>query len=398
MSKFVRATLKSGKEKSVQRCHPWVFANAIERIDGEVEAGEAVEVFSHQGEWLAWGVISPWSQIRLRLWSWDRSLAIDQSLLRDRLKKALKLRETVLCSARTNCMRLVHAESDGLPGLIVDRYDDYLVVQFLSWGVERRKDQIVQELFSLTNCSNIYERSDGEVRKLEGLDERSGVLMGKEPPEVVNVIENGIQYAVDLRKGHKTGFYLDQKENRLRVMKYSKGKEVLDCFSYTGGMTLPALIGGSPQVTCIDESMAAHELLKRNLALNRIPADKVCLECGDVFQLLRQYRDRGRTFDLIILDPPKFAPTVAHVSKASRGYKDINLLALKLLKQEGILITFSCSGGVSLDLFKKIVHGAALDAKRNVKIIEHLHQASDHPIDLSFPEGEYLKGLILMVD
>lgn len=398
MTKAVKVFLKAGKEKSVLRFHPWIFSNAIERIEGEAAAGDAVEVFSRQGDWLAWGVYSPLSQIRIRLWSWDKDKPIDLELIRNRLNKAIHLRRSYRLWGETNCLRLVHAESDGIPGLIVDQYEQYLVIQSLNWGIERRKDLIVRELVSITGISNVFERSDGEARKLEGLGDQIGSLHGAEPPPTIRVIENGIQYEVDIRNGHKTGFYLDQKANRLRVMGYTQEKEVLDCFCYNGGLTLPSLVGGAKQVTCIDESAEALELLRRNLKLNRLSPDKVLPICGDVFQKLREFRDRGQSFDLIILDPPKFAPTIAHISKASRGYKDINLLALKLLKEGGILVTFSCSGGVSLDLFQKIVFGAALDAKRRVRILEYLHQAADHPIGLSFPEGSYLKGLILAVD
>lgn len=393
-----KAYLKVGKEKSVLRFHPWIFSSAIEWIDGDIEPGEAIEVFSRNGDWLAWGLYSPQSQIRIRLWSWQRSEPIDPILLRNRIRQAIAWRDALMRSSETNCLRLIYAESDQLPGLIVDWYDPYLVIQLLHWGVERYQEKILQALLEITGIENIYERSDGEGRKLEGLDERNVLRVGQEPPATIEIMEHGIRYLIDLRKGHKTGFYLDQKMNRLRVRQYAKDREILDCFSYVGGMALPVLMGGAKHLTCIDESAEALDLLERNLALNQIPSGKVELLCGDVFQQLRQYRDRGQFFDMIILDPPKFAPTVAHVSRASRGYKDINLLALKLLRQNGILVTFSCSGGVSLELFQKIVFGAAIDARRKVKILEYLHQSPDHPIGLHFPEGAYLEGLILAVD
>ncbi len=398
MSSLSKVYLKAGKEKSVLRYHPWIFASAIERVDGEEKGGEIVAVYSHQGEWLAWGVFSPTSQIRIRLWSWDRDRPIDRSLIRDKLVKSIKLRKGLFHSQNTNCMRLVHAESDGLPGLIVDRYADHLVVQFLSWGVEKFRHLIVEELVDLTGIANIFERSDTEQRGLEGLQDEIGCLAGVEPPATIPVVENGLDFEVDLWKGHKTGFYLDQRLNRQRVMQYAMDKEVLDCFSYSGGMAIPVLLGGAKRVTCIENSVEALTLLRRNLSLNKIGEQKVKIVNGDVFQKLREFRDRGRSFDMVILDPPKFAPTVAHVSKASRGYKDINLFALKLLNRDGILVTFSCSGGVDLDLFQKIIFGAALDAGRQVRILEHLHQAPDHPIRLSFPEGAYLKGFILAVE
>lgn len=398
MTTAARVFLKTGKDKSVLRFHPWVFSNAIAWIEGDVEPGGAVEVFSRNGDWLAWGLYSPQSQIRIRLWSWKREEPINRELVRKRIRQAVSWRYALMRSPNTNCLRLIHAESDNLPGLIVDCYDRYLVIQLLHWGVERYQDLIIQELLEQTTAENVYERSDGEARKFEGLEERIGIRAGTDPPETVEIIENGIHYEVDLRKGHKTGFYLDQKINRLRVMHYAKDREVLDCFSYTGGMALSLLLGGAQRVTCIDESIEALELLKKNLEINQIPREKVELHCGDVFQKLREFRDRGKFFDMIILDPPKFAPTAAYVSRAIRGYKDINLLAMKLLRENGILVTFSCSGGISLELFQKIVFGAALDARRNVKILEYLHQSPDHPIGIYFPEGAYLKGLILAVD
>ncbi|MCS6908178.1 MAG: class I SAM-dependent methyltransferase [Anaerolineales bacterium] len=393
-----KVVLKAGKEKSVLRRHPWVFAGAIREVQGEVQPGEAVAVYSHQGEWLAWGTYNPYSQICVRLWSWNEDEPIGLELLRQRLEKAICLRQSLMLSQETNCVRLVHGESDGIPGLIVDRYDDYLVIQMLHWGIETLKEALVQELIHLTHIPNVFERSEDEPRKLEGLEERKGVLAGTDPPRTLHILENGIHYQVDLRRGQKTGFYLDQRLNRLRVRHYASGRVVLDCFSYSGGMAIPALVGGARHVTCIDESSEALELLKANLRLNQIAEEKVQIQRGDVFQVLRQFRDRGVRFEMIILDPPKFAPTVAHVGKASRGYKDINLMALKLLCKGGILVTFSCSGGVDLALFKKIVLAAALDAGREVRILEHLHQAPDHPVSLYFPEGEYLKGLVLVVE
>ncbi|MCX8061671.1 MAG: class I SAM-dependent rRNA methyltransferase, partial [Anaerolineales bacterium] len=289
MTGIAKVILKAGKEKSVLRFHPWIFSSAIQRIDGEVGAGDSVEVFSHKGDWLAWGVFSPQSQIRVRLWSWDQDKPIDNELIRNRLRSAISLRKSYRFFTETNCVRLVYAESDGIPGLIVDQYDQYLVLQSLSWGVERRKEPIVREIVSLTGIPNVFERSDGEARKLEGLRDCKGTLFGAEPPETIRVIENGILFYVDIRRGHKTGFYLDQKVNRLRVMYYVKDKEVLDCFCFSGGMTIPSIVGGAKKLTCIDESAEALDLLTRNLELNQIPREKISINCGDVFQKLREF-------------------------------------------------------------------------------------------------------------
>jgi 23S rRNA (cytosine1962-C5)-methyltransferase len=292
---------------------------------------------------------------------------------------------------------LVHGESDGLPGLIVDRYATTLTAQFLSSGAERWKDTLAELLLDLTGAERLYERSDVEVRSLEGLAEHSGPLRGDPPPERLQIHENGLKFWVDVARGHKTGHYLDQRENRLRLMERAGGKEMLDCFAYTGGFSVHALAGGAPSVLAVDSSAEVLELARDNLILNSLPTERVELQQGDVFQVLRGLRDRGRSFDLIVLDPPKFAPTAAHVERAVRGYKDINLLAFKLLRPGGLLFTFSCSGGIGVELFQKIVAGAALDAGAQAQIVEYLHQAPDHPVALNFPEGTYLKGLVVRV-
>ncbi|MEW6650712.1 MAG: class I SAM-dependent rRNA methyltransferase, partial [Chloroflexota bacterium] len=296
--------------------------------------------------------------------------------------------------SQNTAMRLIHAESDGLPGLIVDRYADWLVAQFLSAGVERRKAEIVDALIKISGIRNIYERSDVDVRALEGLPEVSGLLFGEEPPREIEIVENGLRFLVDIRGGHKTGFYLDQRDNRAAVGQYAKERRVLNCFSYTGGFAVYCLAGGAAQVISIDSSPDVLEIGRRNLQLNQLPAEKADWICADVFQELRALRDRNERFDLIILDPPKFAPTIGQVQAAARGYKDINLLAFKLLNPGGMLATFSCSGGVERTLFQKIVADAALDAGVHAQVIAHLSQAADHPVALNFPEGEYLKGLI----
>jgi 23S rRNA (cytosine1962-C5)-methyltransferase len=290
----------------------------------------------------------------------------------------------------------VHGESDALPGLIADRYADVLVLQFLSSGVEHWRGLLIDLLVELSGVRNVYERSDVDVRRLEGLPERSGPLRGT-PPERVQIQEAGLNFQVDLVRGHKTGFYLDQRWNRGRVRQLARGKQVLDCFCYTGGFSLNALKGGARDVLAVDSSTDALAQARENLALNRLPADGVEWLEGDVFKVLRSLRDQARQFDLIVLDPPKFAPTAAQADRAARGYKDINLLAFKLLRPGGVLASFSCSGGVDASLFRKIVAGAALDAGVEAQILERLSQDIDHPVGLNFPEGEYLKGLVVRV-
>jgi 23S rRNA (cytosine1962-C5)-methyltransferase len=300
-------------------------------------------------------------------------------------------------SEHLNAYRLVYAESDELPGLIVDRYADLLVMQCLSAGAERWRETIADLLREIASVRDIYERSDADVRELEGLGSRCGVLRGAEPPTRLQIVEGALTYWVDIRQGHKTGFYLDQRHNRQRVLQLSNRREVLDCFSYTGGFALSSLAGGAQSIIAVESSSDAVALAKDNLALNRLSQDRLEWIENDVFSTLRKLRDRGEHFDLIVLDPPKFAPTGAQVERASRGYKDINLLAFKLLRPGGILVTFSCSGGISAELFQKIIFGAALDAGVEAQIIAHLFQGFDHPVALNFPEGAYLKGLVLRI-
>lgn len=389
--------LKAGREKSLLRRHPWVFAGAVDSLDGAPEDGGTVRVVSQAGDFLAWAAYSQHSQIRLRVWSWDEQDTIDPGFFRRRVEQAVARRAEFVPASRSDALRLVHGESDGLPGLVVDRYAATLVVQFLSSGAERWKETLADLLLEVTGAERLYERSDVDVRRLEGLAERSGPLRGDLPPPRLQIHENGLKFWVDVVHGHKTGHYLDQRENRLRLLQRARGKEMLDCFTYTGGFSVHALAGGALSVLAIDSSAEALALAKENLALNNLPAESAEWQPGDVFRTLRGLRDRGRSFDLIVLDPPKFAPTAAHTEQAARGYKDINLLAFKLLRRGGWLFTFSCSGGVSAELFQKIVAGAALDAGVQAQIVEYLHQAPDHPVALNFPEGTYLKGLVLRV-
>jgi 23S rRNA (cytosine1962-C5)-methyltransferase len=396
------AILRPNRERSLLQRHPWVFAGAIRAIRGEPLPGETVDVVSSSGGFLARGAYSPSSQIAVRVWTWDEAEEVSSDFFAARLRRALAARDDGSPGAAPpgpNAVRLVNAESDGLPGLIVDRYAGYVVCQFLSAGAEHWKETIVG-ILAAGHCGlrGGFERSDVDVREKEGLPPFVGPLFGEEPPELIEVAEHGLRYLVDVRRGHKTGFYLDQRENRRIVGGLAAGKEVLNAFAYTGGFGLAALRGGAARVVNIDSSAAALELGGRNAALNGFPP-AVCEQVrADAFTELRHFRDARRAFDLIVLDPPKLAYSAAQLERAGRAYKDINLLALKLLRPGGLLVTFSCSGVVSADLFQKIVHGAALDAARPAQIVGRLCQAPDHPVLLSFPEGEYLKGLILRVD
>jgi len=396
--------LKPEREKSLLRRHPWVFSGAVARVEGNPGSGETVDVLNAKGHFLARAAYSPASQIRARVWTFDPSEPVDADFFRRRIRAALAHRNIFSPSpfgrgpgVRENpdALRLIHAESDGLPGLIVDRYGDVLVLQALSAGVEFWRETLADLLLEESGASAIYERSDADVRELEGLPIRNGPLRGN-PPEQVTITEYGIRFTVNLAHGHKTGFYLDQRRNRQRIGQLAQGREVLNCFCYTGGFTLHALAGGAKSVLSVDSSAEALALARENLTLNDLPAEKAEWLEADVFQALRKFRDQARSFDMLILDPPKFAATAAQAEKAARGYKDINLLAFKLLRPGGVLATFSCSGGVDAALFQKIVAGAALDAGVEASIVEHLAQDSDHPVSLHFPEGAYLKGLVCL--
>jgi 23S rRNA (cytosine1962-C5)-methyltransferase len=387
--------LKPGREKSLLRRHPWVFSGAVARVEGNPETGDTVAVHATDGTFLAWAAYSPVSQIRARVWSWDEKEAVDADFLRARLRRALEARERLIASEASDAMRLVHGESDGLPGVIADRYGEVVVLQLLSAGAERWRAELADGVRALTGCACVFERSDADVRELEGLPVRSGVLYGALPAAGVQMREHGLVYGVDVAHGHKTGFYLDQRDNRKRIGELAQGREVLNCFCYTGGFTLNALAGGAASVLSVDSSAEAIAQAKDNLARNDLDPVHAEWQEADVFKYLRTLRDQGRSFDLVVLDPPKFAPTAAFAEKAARGYKDINLLALKLLRPGGLLASFSCSGGVSAELFQKILAGAALDAGAEASIVGRFTAAADHPVLLSFPEGDYLKGLLL---
>jgi 23S rRNA (cytosine1962-C5)-methyltransferase len=389
--------LKPGREKSLLRRHPWIFSGAIAGIDGQPEAGDTVDVRAADGVILAKGAFSPHSQITVRVWSFDPAEEIDPPFFRRRLERALAYRNLLLKDRNQSAYRLVHAESDNLPGIIVDRYEDYLVCQFLSAGAERWKKEMASLLNEMLPVSGIYDRSDPQVREKEGLPPQSGILSGEMPPALITIQEGPCQFLVDVQRGHKTGFYLDQRENRNALDEFAEGTEVLNCFSYTGAFGIRALKSNASKVTHIESSGPALEIAKRHAELNRLDATRVEHVEDDVFHRLREYRKSGRQFDLIILDPPKFVESRSQIERASRGYKDINLLAFQLLRRGGLLFTFSCSGLMPSLLFQKIVADAALDAHREAQVIRFLSQSWDHPTSLSFPEGTYLKGLICRV-
>jgi 23S rRNA (cytosine1962-C5)-methyltransferase len=386
--------LKDGKERSLLRRHPWIFDSAIAKGGGD--AGETVRVESHGGQFLAWAAFSPASKIRARVWSFDEAQRIDAGFLASLVGRAVRARSRF--DIDSDSMRLVHGESDGIPGLIVDRYGDTLVAQFLFTGVERWKDVLCEALLKETGLVRLYERSDTGARALEGMEPRAGWLRGEGPTELT-IREHGWRLTLDIASGHKTGFYLDQRDSRAKFAAYTKRlgfQRVLNCFCYTGGFTVAALAGGAAHVTSIDSSAPALERARAHVALNGFEAARADFIDADVNSSLRRFLEEGRTFDAIVLDPPKLAPTAAHADRAARAYKDINRLALKLLEPGGVLFTYSCSGGISADLFHKIVASAGADAGVDGYIGERLGGAPDHPMTLEFPEGEYLKGLVVV--
>lgn len=390
-------TLKKGREASVLRRHPWVFSGAIDKMNGEPAPGETVRVRAHDGRKLGVAGYSPRSQIRLRFWSFDSTEPVDAGFFRKRLSAAVEARGMTPNRLQGNAGRLVYGESDGLPGLIVDRYGEYLICQFLFAGVESWKATIVAALREVYPCRGIYERSDAAVRDKEGLVETTGTLYGDAPPERIEITESGRVFGVDVYRGHKTGFYLDQSRNRARVAELSAGGEVLNCFSYSGGFGVSALAGGARFVVNLDASQTALQLASENFALNGYSAAQYENLCGDAFDLLRRLQEDGRRFDMVILDPPKFADSKQHLIRASRAYKDVALQGSKLLRPNGLLVTFSCSGAMDMGLFQKITADAVLDAGRSGQVIHYLSQAEDHPVALNFPESLYLKGLVCRI-
>jgi 23S rRNA (cytosine1962-C5)-methyltransferase len=391
--------LQPGKDKSLQRFHPWIFAGSVDRLEGRARPGDTVEVVSCHGKFLARAAWSPTSQIRARVWSFDSDETIDHAFFKRRIAAAVARRTSLPRLAGEDGVRLIHAESDGLPGLIADRYGDTVVVQLTGAGADKWRSAIVDGLHKATGCARIYERSDSEVRGLEGMEPTTGWLLGEAPDGEIVITENGVRMAVDIVGGHKTGFYLDQRDNRRLLGELAHDKRVLNCFCYTAGFSLQALAGGAREVVSVDSSGPALARAQSNLTLNpQLSPERAIWHEADVFTDLRNRRKAGEQFDIVVLDPPKFAPSANHAERASRAYKDINLNGFKLLAPGGLLMTYSCSGGISLELFQKIVAGAARDTGRTARIVQRLQGSADHPVDLAFPEGEYLKGLLVQVD
>ncbi len=390
--------LAKGREKSLLRRHPWIFSRAIEKVIGEPKLGDTIDVLDFKGRWLAKAAYSPHSQIRARVWSFDNQ-AIDIAFFKHKIHNALLLRQETIQREGATGFRLIAAESDGLPGITIDKYNNYLVCQLLSAGADRQREVLVKALVDVFPDCHIYERSDVAVREKEGLKPTTGVLHGELPPNNVVIEEHGIKINVDIVNGHKTGFYLDQRDSRYRSLKYVKDKQVLNCFSYTGGFGLYALKGGASRVINADVSQPALDIAKQNALLNEfdIAKKRAVFLNADVFQLLREYRDQNTKFDVVIMDPPKMVSAKSNLISGSRGYKDLNRLAIEILNPGGVLLSYSCSGLMDQSLFQKIIADAALDAGREVKFIERFEQAADHLVDTAYPEGFYLKGFACKV-
>ena len=391
-----KITLHKGKEKAAWQLHPWVFSGAIKNVDGTPTNGTVVKVFNIDKEFIAYGVYNAHSRVAVRLLEWDPEHPIDEIWWRNRIRRALELR-THLLTDQNNTVRLVFAEADFLPGLIVDKYGDFLSLQVHSSGIEAVKNIIVDELVQLVQPKGIYERSDLNARQHEGLRDTNGLLYGDMPPEFVEVVENGIRYQVNIVEGQKSGFYCDQRDNRLLAAQYVSGKRVLDCFCYSGGFTLNAFKMGASSIVSVDSSALAIETLNKNIILNGFDATMLTAVQADVNKYLRQLGEKEEKFDVIILDPPKYAPSRSALDKAARAYKDLNRRALLLLESGGLLATFSCSGAMDMDTFKQVIAWSALDAGKEIQFIRQFNQPEDHPIRASFPEGEYLKGLLIRV-
>ncbi|HIE1306773.1 TPA: 23S rRNA (cytosine(1962)-C(5))-methyltransferase RlmI [Serratia marcescens] len=393
----VRLFLAKGREKSLLRRHPWVFSGAVQRVEGKAHSGETIDILDSQGKWLACGAYSPESQIRARVWTFQPDEEINIDFFIRRLQQAQSWRDWVAQRDGLDGYRLIAGESDGLPGITIDRFQNFLVLQLLSAGAEYQRPALLSALQHCYPECSIYDRSDVAVRKKEGLPLAQGPVLGDLPPELLPITEHGMKLLVDIQQGHKTGFYLDQRDSRLAARNYSAGRRVLNCFSYTGAFAVSALMGGCAQVISVDTSQAALDIARQNVELNKLDLSKAEFVRDDVFQLLRNYRTQGEKFDLIIMDPPKFVENKNQLASACRGYKDINMLALQLLNPGGILLSFSCSGLMPTDLFQKILADAAVDAGRDVQFIEQFRQAADHPVIATYPEGLYLKGFACRV-
>ncbi|NDL61980.1 23S rRNA (cytosine(1962)-C(5))-methyltransferase RlmI [Acerihabitans arboris] len=392
-----RLFLAKGREKSLLRRHPWIFSGAVQRLEGKPQSGETIEICDDKGSWLARAAYSPSSQIRARVWTFLADEEIDVDFFVRRLNVAQGFRDLLAARDGLDAYRLIAGESDGLPGITIDRYGRFFVLQLLSAGAEYHRPTLTLALQRCYPDCAIYDRSDVSVRKKEGLELASGVIVGETPPELLAIREHDMAILVDITQGHKTGFYLDQRDSRLAARKYAAGRRVLNCFSYTGAFSVSVLLGGCQRVTSVDTSQHVLDIARKNIELNQLDVSKAEFVRDDVFQLLRKYREEGRQFDMIIMDPPKFVENKNQLASACRGYKDINMLAMQLLAPEGILLTFSCSGLMTTDLFQKIIADAALDAHRDAQFIEQFRQAADHPVMAPYPEGLYLKGFACRV-
>lgn len=393
----VRLVLAKGREKSLLRRHPWVFSGAVARLEGKAGLGETIDIVDHQGKWLARGAYSPASQIRARVWTFDKNETIDIAFFTRRLQQAQIWRDWLSARDGLDSYRLIAGESDGLPGVTIDRFGNFLVLQLLSAGAEYQRPALLSALGELYPDCAIYDRSDVAVRKKEGMELTQGAVSGELPPDLLPIEEHGMKLLVDIKAGHKTGYYLDQRDSRFATRRYVKDKRVLNCFSYTGGFAVSALMGGCSEVISVDTSQDALNVAEQNVTLNKLDISKAGFVRDDVFKLLRKYRDQGETFDVIVMDPPKFVENKNQLTGACRGYKDINMLAIQLLNKGGILMTYSCSGLMTTDLFQKIIADAAVDAGRDVQFIEQFRQAADHPVIATYPEGLYLKGFACRV-
>lgn len=401
---YAPVVIKAGREKPITQHHPWIFSGAIQQLPADAPNGAIVDVVDSRGKWLARGMLNRISQIQVRIFTWQQEEQVDDAFWHRRFTAAVERRNTYRARGETTAYRLINGESDFLPGLIVDQYGEHLIAQIGILGMDQRKAQWAMLLLEAAGAKSISERSDTAARRLEGLDDAHGLLAGTPPPDQIEITEKGLRFVVELVGGQKTGFYTDQRANRDAVARYCAGATVLNGFSYTGAFAVHALAAGATHVTNIDSSVDALELAETNIRLNGYDPDVVTENvAGDIFQVLRDWRNEGNhtasahSFDVVILDPPKFAQSKAQVERALRGYKDINMLGIGLVKPGGILATFSCSGLVSADLFQKVLFGAAIDAGRDLQILEWRHQDSDHPVAITFPEGEYLKGLICRV-
>lgn len=394
---MVDVILKKGKEKAVLQRHPWVFSGAIERVKGKPANGDLVRLVDAQGSFMAYGFYNNQSRVALRLLEWDENTPVDEQWFRAKVATAVQSRSNILQDGRTNTCRLIFSEADYLPGLIADKYGDYLSLQILTSGIENNKAIIIDELQRLLQPKGIFDKSDASSRAHEGLDTINEVLAGSPPPELVEVKENNLTYGINIAEGQKSGFYCDQRDNRRLLADHTQGKKVLDCFCYTGGFTLNSLQQGATSVTSVDSSALAIETLKKNIELNGLDAAKHTAIQSDVNKQLRKFKEDGEKFDVIVLDPPKYAPSRSALDRASRAYKDLNRIAMLLLNSGGLLATFSCSGAMDIDTFKQVLAWAALDAGKQVQFIYQFCQPEDHPVRASFPEGEYLKGLLCRV-